>query len=71
MNENQSELRPEDIQAAIMAGLAITNPDDERIQVPMRHAAGVLVLREILARCLRGQMVIAPTQETRRPAEEP
>lgn len=59
--------RQEDYQAAAMAALALTNTEDERCSVPMRHAAGALVLREIMSRVLRGELVITHPQQEQQP----
>lgn len=52
---NKVNFRPEDVLAACHAAVALTNPEDESIRIPMRHAAGCLVLREIMLRVMNGE----------------
>lgn len=65
---NKVNFRSEDVLAACHAAVALTNPEDESIRVPMRHAAGCLVLREIMLRVMSGEYriveVASPQPET-------
>ena len=63
-----NQFRPEDLNAAALAALALTNTDSDSAVVPMKHAAGALILREIMSRVLQGQLVI---QEPQAPKMEP
>ena len=63
--------REEDYQAAALAALALTNVEDERCMVPMKHAAGALVLRELMSRVLRGELVLSGRAPEAPPEQQP
>ncbi len=50
------ELTREQVNVGIAAGLALTNPEDERLYCPMKHLAGTLVLRQLLMSLASGQI---------------
>lgn len=64
------KISAEQIQAALTAALALTNPEDHKIMVPMRHAAGALVLHTLAAAIQNGELVIAPNTAGRQQAAE-
>ncbi len=65
------ELTREQVNVGIAAGLALTNPDDERLYIPMKHCAGALVLRQILLSLAGGQLGLTATmQEGPAPEDE-
>lgn len=60
-------LTKEQLNAGVNAGLAITSPDSE-MMVPVKHAAGIMVLHQLLIGIASGQVKLeavpaeAPTQ---------
>jgi len=52
-----------DVMAACQAALALTNPEDDRCVVPMRHAAGSIILREIAMRVLQGELAVVRNEQ--------
>lgn len=52
----------EQVQAALGAGLALTNPESEA-PIPMKHAAGATILHQLLLAIASGQVQLnsAPT----------
>ena len=61
------ELTREQVNVGIAAGLALTNPDDDRLYVPMKHAAGSLVLRQLLMLLAGGQLGLTSTMQQEAP----
>ena len=57
------ELTREQVNVGISAGLALTNPDDDRLYVPMKHCAGALVLRQLLMSLANGQIGLQSTMQ--------
>lgn len=72
------QLTQAQVNVAIAAGLAITNPEDEHLYVPMKHAAGALVLRSLLTSIAKGAIGLQsllkeepPKEPEKEPAKEP
>ena len=72
------QLTQAQVNVAIAAGLAITNPEDEHLYVPMKHAAGALVLRSLLTSIAKGTIGLQsllkeepPKEPEKEPAKEP
>lgn len=55
-------LTTEHLAAAMQAAIALTNRDDDRIMVPMKHVDGAMVLNTIAAAILRGEFALVPRQ---------
>lgn len=49
-------LTQEQINAGVSAGLALTNPEEDKIYVPMKHAAGALILRTLMVSLANGEL---------------
>ena len=64
------ELTREQVNVGIAAGLALTNPEDDRLYVPMKHAAGSLVLRQLLMSLASGQIGLTATMQQGAPEGE-
>jgi len=45
----------EQVQAALGAGLALTNPESE-VNIPMKHASGAVILHQLLLGIASGQV---------------
>lgn len=58
------DLIKEQVQAGIAAGLALTDPESD-IQVPMKHCAGALILRDLLISLGGGALALVPTMQRR------
>ena len=52
----------EQLNACFRAALALTDVNNGDIIVPMKHAAGALILNSIAAAILNGELVIAPAE---------
>lgn len=59
----------EQLAAAMIAAVALTNPEDDRCYVPMRHAAGALILHQLAQAMQNGEFALAPAGG--KPEEEP
>jgi len=55
-------LTTEHLSAAMKAAIALTNRDDDRIMVPMKHVDGAMVLNTIAQAILRGDFALVPRQ---------
>ena len=64
------ELTREQVNVGIAAGLALTNPEDDKLYVPMKHCAGALVLRQLLMSLASGQLGLTATMQQEAPAGE-
>ena len=67
------ELTREQVNVGIAAGLALTNPEDDKLYCPMKHCAGALVLRQLLMSLASGQIGLQSTmqQEAPQPPQPP
>ncbi len=71
------ELTREQVNVGIAAGLALTNPEDDKLYVPVKHCAGTLVLRQLLLSLASGKLGLtstmqeAPTPEPPEPPKTP
>jgi len=65
-------LTTEHLAAAMKAAMALTNRDDDRIMVPMKHVDGAMILNNIAAAILNGDFALVPRQvmEESQKAEE-
>ncbi len=57
------DLTREQVNVGIAAGLALTNPEDERLYCPMKHLAGTLVLRQLLMSLASGRIGLTATMQ--------
>ena len=57
------ELTREQVNVGIAAGLALTNPEDDKMYIPMKHCAGALVLRQLLMSLASGQLGLTATMQ--------
>ncbi len=65
------QLTKEQVQAGIAAGLVMTDPNSD-VSVPMKHCAGVLILRELLLSLGGGQLaLVSALQQKLPPAKKP
>lgn len=60
----------EQVQAAIAAGLAITNPESE-ILLPMKHASGAVILHQLLLAIGSGQVQLNSAEQPPAPGKPP
>lgn len=58
----------EQVQAALAAGLALTNPESE-VSVPMKHAAGATILHQLLLAIASGQVQLNSANPNQPPAD--
>ena len=61
----------EQVESALHAGMAMTDPGDDRVFVAMKHAGGALILRSIMAGLLQGELAIVPTMQEENPPAPP
>lgn len=63
----------EHVQMAVEAGLALTNPESDLLEVFRKHGGGVSLLRSLLAGIANGQIALAPAtqQGDPEPPKEP
>ena len=66
-------LTAEQLGAALNAGLALTNPESDLLEVFRKHAAGVLLLRSLLGAISNGAISLGSTlqQDPAPPADPP
>lgn len=64
-------IRPNDLRAACLAAMALTDVEDENCRIQMRHAAGALVLHELARRILSGEVIVKRNPELDPPAPPP
>ncbi len=57
----------EQLNAAMQAAEALTNPKDEKVMVPMRHAAGALILHQLSIAMQNGEFALAPAGQEEKP----
>lgn len=57
------QLNKQQLVAAISAGLALTDPDSDLLEVFRRHASGILLLRAILENVGAGKLVLSPAED--------
>ena len=60
------QLTNEQVQVAVAAGLAMTDPDSNAV-VPMKHASGAIILRQLLLSVAQGQVSFAPVVQQEQP----
>lgn len=63
----------EQVQAALGAGLALTNPESEA-PIPMKHASGAVLLHQLLLAIASGQVAlnaVDPNADPRKPPAPP
>jgi len=65
------ELTREQVNVGIAAGLALTNPEDDKLYCPMKHCAGALVLRQLLMSLASGQIGLQSTMQQEQPPQPP
>ncbi len=67
------ELTREQVNVGIAAGLALTNPEDDKLYVPVKHCAGTLVLRQLLLSLASGKIGLTATMQegAKKPPVEP
>jgi len=51
------KINKEQVQAALAAGIALTNPESETA-IPMKHAAGAVILHQVLLSIASGQTLL-------------
>lgn len=64
------QLTQKQLNAAIAAGLAITDPEESNALVPMRHNAGALILNQILVALFRQQLMLSAVPKAEDPNPE-
>ena len=62
-------LTKEHVEQACLAGLNLTDPDTDLMQVFRKHASGILVLRAILEEILQGKIALQPAVERAEPPQ--
>lgn len=73
---NQNEKQIQRIENAVTAGLALTDPESDLLEVFRKQATGVLLLRSLLSQIGNGEIALLPKHEldelmSRPPAPEP
>ena len=63
-------LTREHVVAAVDAGLALTDPDQDLLQVYRRHVGGISILRAILENISTGNIVLSSPQQQPPPGAE-
>lgn len=64
----------EHVSKAVTAGLALTDPDSDLLEVFRKHGEGIPLLRNLLAGIAHGQIVLSPATQKRsdaKPHQEP
>jgi len=59
----------EQVQVAVGAGLALTNPESDLL-IPVKHAGGVVILHQLLLGIGSGQLVITVAAQPEAPKPE-
>lgn len=64
------QLTNEQVQVGVAAGLALTDPDGDGV-VPMKHASGAIILRQLCLAVAQGQVGFAPLVQQEPPDGAP
>lgn len=53
----------EQVEIALQAGLSLTNPESDLLEVFRKHAAGVMILRQLLMGIGSGEIALSPATQ--------
>ncbi|KKL16930.1 hypothetical protein LCGC14_2490660 [marine sediment metagenome] len=56
-------LTKEQVEIALAAGLSLTNPESDLLEVFRKHAAGVMILRQLLMGIGSGEIALSPATQ--------
>ncbi len=65
------KLTQQQLNAALAAGLVLTNPAQSETPLPVKHSAGVLVLYEVLSALATGKLMLIQNPVHQQVLEQP
>ena len=65
------QMNREQANAAVNAGLALTDPEEDLLDVFRKHSQGIFLLRALLQALASGQVVLSSPEQTEPGVDEP